>query len=261
MTPGTPSSTIPLSASNNCLTNGEASLALKQAASLGTQLTSLVGFSLIYNTLDNNKNPTTGMIVTYKQDVAGAGGDSKFLRETFDARYYYPITDDVVGFVRGQGGQINAWGGQDLRIIDNFNVGPSLVRGFAPGGIGPRDISDPTNLQAAGLGGTTYFGGTAEVQFPIFGLPREIGLKGAIFADAGTLFGYRGATNFSPLLGLPSGAACVAGNTAPNYTQSNCIQVSDDHTIRSSVGASIDLGVAARADPRRLRLCDHQGQV
>jgi outer membrane protein insertion porin family len=179
------------------------------------------------------------MIVTYKQDIAGAGGDSKFLRETFDARYYYPITDDVVGFVRGQGGQINAWGGQDLRIIDNFNVGPSLVRGFAPGGIGPRDISDPTNLQAAGLGGSTYFGGTAEVQFPIYGLPREIGLKGAIFADAGTLFGYRGATNFSPLLGMPSGAACVAGNTAPNYTQSNCIQVNDDHTIRSSIGASI----------------------
>jgi outer membrane protein insertion porin family len=199
---------------------------------------------LVYNTLDNNKSPTTGAIVTYKQDVAGAGGDSKFLRETFDARYYYPITDDFVGFVRGQAGQINAFGGQDLRIIDNFNVGPTLVRGFAPGGIGPRDISDPTNLQAAGLGGTTYFGGTAEVQFPIYGLPREIGLKGAIFADAGTLFGYRGASNFSPLLGLAPNAACFAGNTASavpgqNFTQSNCITVNDDHIIRSSIGASI----------------------
>jgi outer membrane protein insertion porin family len=244
VTPGTAGSTVPLSAGENCLTNGEASLALKQAAAQGTQLTSLVGFSLVYNTLDNNKNPTTGMILTYKQDVAGAGGDSKFFRETFDGRYYYPITDDVVGFVRGQGGQINAFGGQDLRIIDNFNVGPSLVRGFAPGGIGPRDISDPTNLQAAGLGGSTYFGGTAEVQFPIYGLPREIGLKGAIFADAGTLFGYHGASNFSPLLGLPANAACFAGNTASgtasqNFTQSNCINVNDDHTIRSSVGASI----------------------
>ena len=35
-----------------------------------------------------------------------------------------------------------------------------------------------------------------EVQFPIFGLPRELGLKGAVFADAGTLFGYKGATIF-----------------------------------------------------------------
>jgi outer membrane protein insertion porin family len=239
VTPGTAGTTVGLDDVNNCLSNGEASLALKQAASLGKQLTSLVGFSLIYNTLDNNKNPTTGGIATYKQDIAGAGGDSRFLRETFDGRYYYPLTDDFTGFVRLQGGQINAFGGQDLRIIDNFNVGPSLVRGFAPGGMGPRDISNLDNLQSAGLGGTTYFGGTAEVQFPIFGLPKEIGLKGAIFTDAGTLFGYRGQTNFSPLLGLPTGSACVPTNTAPTFTQGNCIQVDDERAIRASVGASL----------------------
>jgi outer membrane protein insertion porin family len=232
-----PTNGIPLGIDNSCLSNGEASLALKQAAAQGTQLTSLVGFSLIYNTLDNNKNPTTGVIATYKQDVAGAGGDSRFIRETFDARYYYPITDDFTAFVRAQGGQINAFGGQDLRIIDNFNVGPTLVRGFAPGGIGPRDISDPNNLQAAGLGGTTYFGGTAEVQFPIFGLPREIGLKGAIFADAGTLLGYHGQTNFSGLVG--GGPGCTTGNVAPTFTQGNCIQVDDERIIRSSIGASL----------------------
>ena len=120
-------------------------------------------------------------------------------------------TDDFTGFVRGQGGQINAFGGQDLRIIDNFNVGPTLVRGFAPGGIGPRDISDPNNLQAAGLGGTTYFGGTAEVQFPIFGLPREIGLKGAVFADAGTLFGYNGPDEFLDASRVAGGHALHSG--------------------------------------------------
>ena len=41
------------------------------------------------------------------------------------------------------------------------------------------------------LGGTTYFGGSVEVQFPIWGLPREIGLKGALFADGGSLFDYQ----------------------------------------------------------------------
>jgi outer membrane protein insertion porin family len=221
------------------LTNGEASLALKQAAAQGMVLTSLAGFSLIYNSLDNNKNPTTGIYANYKQDVAGLGGDSKFIRETFDGRYYYPITDDFVGFVRAQGGQINAFGGQSLDIINNFNVGPTLVRGFAPGGIGPRDISDPNNLQAAGLGGTTYFGGTAEVQFPIFGLPREIGLKGAVFADAGTLFGYRGQTNFATLLGMAPGSACIPTDRAPTFTQGSCIIVDDESKIRSSVGASL----------------------
>ena len=31
-------------------------------------------------------------------------------------------------------------GGNKLLITDNFNLGPTLVRGFAPSGIGPRDI-------------------------------------------------------------------------------------------------------------------------
>ena len=224
----------PPNAFNNCLTNGEASLALKQAAAQGLVLTSLFGYSLIYNTLDNNKNPTSGLYANFKQDVAGAGGDSRFLRETFDARYYYPLSDDFTGFLRVQGGQIYGFGGPDaLQIVNNFNVGPTLVRGFAPGGIGPRDISDPNNIAANGLGGTTYFGGTAEVQFPIWGLPREIGLKGAVFVDAGTLFGYQSQTNFA------GGHPCTPTNVAPLYTQGNCIDLDDEKTIRSSAGLSL----------------------
>ena len=240
VTPGT-AGTLPVSSANSCLTNGEASLALKQAAAQGTVLTSLAGFSLIYNTLDNNKNPNSGLIATYKQDVAGLGGDLQFVRETFDSHYYYPLTDDFTGLLRFQAGQINAFGGQPLDIINNFNLGPTLVRGFAPGGLGPRDISYLGNLQAAGLGGSSYFGGTAEVQFPIFGLPREIGLKGALFTDAGTLFGYNGPTNFGALQGLPGGnsAPCVPTYVAPLYTQGSCISVDDERLIRVSAGGSL----------------------
>ena len=240
VTPGT-AGTLPVSSANSCLTNGEASLALKQAAAQGTVLTSLAGFSLIYNTLDNNKNPNSGLIATYKQDVAGLGGNSQFVRETFDSHYYYPLTDDFTGLLRFQAGQINAFGGQPLDIINNFNLGPTLVRGFAPGGLGPRDISYLGNLQAAGLGGSSYFGGTAEVQFPIFGLPREIGLKGALFTDAGTLFGYNGPTNFGALQGLPGGnsAPCVPTYVAPLYTQGSCISVDDERLIRVSAGGSL----------------------
>jgi outer membrane protein insertion porin family len=227
---------------SNCLTNGEASVAIKQAAAMGPVVTSLVGYSLIWDNIDDRKNPTTGAWLNLHQDFAGLGGESHFVRETFDGKYYYPITDDLTGFFRLQGGQINQVGGGDLPLVDDFNLGPTLVRGFAPGGLGPRDISDPNNVAGNGLGGTTYFGGTAEIQFPIFGLPREIGLKGAIFADAGTLFGYQGQTNFSSLYGLPANTACWASNsatTATPYIQSNCVNVDDERTIRSSVGASL----------------------
>ena len=221
-------------ANSNCLTNGEASIAIKAAAAQGTILTSLVGYSLIWDNVDNRKNPTSGAYLNFHQDVAGLGGQSRFVRETFDGRYYYPLTDDLVGLIHLQGGNINSLRGS-LPIMDNFNLGPSLVRGFAPGGLGPRDISDPNNIASNGLGGTTYFGGSAEVQFPLFGLPRELGLKGALFTDAGTLFGFSAPRNYDALLGYHY---CPTGGAIP-LTQPSCLTVDDERRIRASAGASL----------------------
>ncbi|MHB2169209.1 outer membrane protein assembly factor BamA [Alsobacter sp. R-9] len=203
-----------------CIYNGEASLALKELT--GTYWTSLVGYTLAYNTLDNNKNPRAGYYAELKQDFAGLGGDSQFIRTTAEARYYHELTDDFVGMLKAQGGYLY---GNDLRITDQFFMGPSLVRGFAPAGIGPRDLSDPNNNA---LGGTTYFGASAEVQFPIFGLPRELGMKGAVFADAGTLFGYDGRTNFAGIAPTP---------VAAGYPST--LTVVDSSMIRSSIGGSL----------------------
>jgi outer membrane protein insertion porin family len=228
-----------VTATTNCLTNGEASLAAKQAAALGTTLTSLVGYTLTYNSLDNNKNPTGGIHAELRQDFAGVGGDSEFIRTTGDVRYYHGLYfDDFVGIARLQGGYIKGFGSEStLRISDQFELGPDLVRGFAPAGIGPRDTTIPLNAVNNPLGGTTYFGGSLEMQFPL-GLPKDFGFKGAVFADAGTLYGYQGATNFSPLVGLPAGSSCTDPTKAP-FKQSNCVTVQDDHKIRSSVGASL----------------------
>jgi outer membrane protein insertion porin family len=240
VTPGTAGSGLPLDSIYNCLTNGEASLAVKE--SQGKTLTSLVGLNFIYNTIDNPKDPTSGWLVEFKPEVAGLGGDSRFLRFTADARYYYPVADDVVGLLRAQGGHIQGFGGGKLRLTDHFNPGPSLVRGFAAGGFGPRDISyDPRN---GSVGGTTYFGASAEVQFPIWGLPKELGLRGAVFADAGTLFNYAGYKSFTGAngrtFGVAQGAvACVPTNVSPSFTQGNCMDVVDKNVIRSSVGAGI----------------------
>jgi outer membrane protein insertion porin family len=223
----------------NCLSNGEAPVEIKQAAAMGTIVTSLAGYSLLYNNLDDRKNPTSGYYATYKQEVAGLGGQSDFLRETFDARFYHPITEDFIGVLHLQGGQINSFGSNQALIINNFMEGPSLVRGFAPSGIGPRDISDPYNIQASALGGTSYYGASAEVDFPIFGLPREVGLKGAVFADAGNLIGYSGPTNFSNFLGYTYCPAPGSFASAFPITQSSCANVYDPNLIRTSAGVSL----------------------
>jgi outer membrane protein insertion porin family len=234
VTPGTAGAPA-LDNFNNCINNNEASIAIKEA--VGKTITSLVGANLVYNRLDNNQAPTSGYIVDVRPEVAGLGGDSKFVRVTGDARYYHTIFDDVVGSLRLQGGHIQAFGSDRLRLIDHFNLGPGLVRGFATGGIGPRDVTiDPRN---GSLGGTTYVGASAEVQFPIFGLPREIGLKGAVFADAGTLFGYKGATQFDvnrngAITGL-AGGVC----TGSFIVQAECINVRDRNVVRTSVGVGL----------------------
>ena len=36
---------------------------------------------------------------------------------------------------------LNQFGNSELRMLDHFQMGPNLVRGFAPNGIGPRDIN------------------------------------------------------------------------------------------------------------------------
>jgi outer membrane protein insertion porin family len=223
----------------NCLTNGEAPVEIKQAASQGNIVTSMAGFSILFNNIDDRKNPTTGYVVNYKQDFAGLGGQSEFIRETIDARWYHPITEDFIGLIHLQAGQINSFGSRQALIINNFMEGSSLVRGFAPGGMGPRDISDPFNIQASALGGTSYYGASAEVDFPIFGLPKEVGLKGAVFADAGNLIGYSGPTDFSNFLGFTN---CPPPNSIARAfptTQLSCADVWDPNLVRASVGASL----------------------
>ncbi|MEX0590375.1 MAG: outer membrane protein assembly factor BamA [Xanthobacteraceae bacterium] len=194
---------------------------------LGKAITSQIGYTLTHNTLDDNKNPTRGFYSTLGQDFAGLGGDVKLIRSTAEARTYYPITNDLTGMFRVQGGHVWGWGSGGLKVLDHFFQGPDLVRGFAPSGIGPRDLGS-TNEDA--LGGSLYWGATAEVIFPFPLVSKDFGLKAAIFADAGSLWGYEGTTTF----GMAPPGACPAGSTL-----NGTICLADSSSIRASVGASI----------------------
>lgn len=149
----------------------------------GENTTSLVGHSLIYDTRNSTIDPTEGWTFRLNQDVAGLGGDSKYFRNELRGGYFMPIfKKDVILKVTGKAGNIFGIG-EDVRINERFFIGSRDIRGFANEGLGPRD-------QATGdpLGGNNYAVGTAEVMFPV-GLPEELGVKGAVFTDVGTLFG------------------------------------------------------------------------
>jgi outer membrane protein insertion porin family len=196
------------------------SLPIQQAALAGPQWVSAVGDTITYNTLDNTKNPTSGISAQVSQDLAGLGGDVDFLRTTEDVRYYQKINDDLVGMVRAQGGYITGWGGQQVPLIDSFFGGPSLVRGFAPDGFGPRDLTPGTTMD--NVGGSMYWATTVELQSAIPGVPQEYGLKASAFVDSGSVFSYGGPTTF------------------PGSTQS--MQLANANILRSSVGVGLTWG-------------------
>src|SRR5262249_50080821 len=149
--------------------------------------------SLTYSTLDDVKNPTTGIRAALNEDLAGLGGDAKFLKTTADLRAYEPVTDDVVAMERAQAGYVTPWGGQPLALLNEFFGGPQLVRGFAVNGFGPRDVTPGTTMD--NVGGNIYWATTAELQSAVPFVPPEAGLKVAVFADAGSLWNTGGASS------------------------------------------------------------------
>lgn len=180
--------------------------------------TSLVGTSLTYDRRNHPKNPTAGYFLQGSVDFAGLGGDAQYVRLSGEGRFYYPITEKITFVGRAVAGHIQGWGDDDVRILDLYFRGGETIRGFERAGFGPRDLT--AGGQRDALGGKTYWATTAEVRFPLPLIPDDLGMGGAVFADAGSLFGMSSRAKDAVLSGV-DGA------------------VGDDSTIRSSVGASI----------------------
>jgi outer membrane protein insertion porin family len=148
----------------------------------GERFTSMIGQQLLFDQRDSSVRPTDGYFLRAGTEFAGLGGDVTFVRGTLGAGFYYPIMEDVVAELSGEAGMIHGLN-EDVAIFNRYFIGGRDLRGFQRGGIGPRDITTDD-----ALGGNTFFSGTAEVSFPL-GLPEELGLTGAVFADFGTLTG------------------------------------------------------------------------
>ncbi|MGF0537999.1 outer membrane protein assembly factor BamA [Agrobacterium sp. ES01] len=150
----------------------------------GDYTQSSVSQSIVYNTVDDRVMPREGIYASITHEYAGLGGDSNFYKIYGKARYFQSLSDelDIIGSVAVSAGYVAATDG-NLNIYDQFSIGGKEIRGFETGGIGPR----LTNGDA--LGGTTYMTASAEASFPLPVIPQDFGLRGAVFADAGTLYG------------------------------------------------------------------------
>ncbi len=153
------------------------------AALSDDRVTSSLTWTLVYDTIDNKTTPRDGYFGRLRQTIAGLGGDAEYVTTTIDARAYYTLfTDlDVVGSVRVQGGHLWSWDNNNVLIGDAFFQGQGLVRGFES--LGPRDIAT-----GDAIGGSTYAGVSGEISFALPYVSEALGIRAAVFADAGTLF-------------------------------------------------------------------------
>ncbi|MER8365847.1 outer membrane protein assembly factor BamA [Mesorhizobium sp. M0306] len=165
----------------------DVSQAIQNGVNESPWLKSSVSLGLIYNTIDDMKNPHDGIYANVGTEVAGLGGDAKFIKVTARGSIYQTLSEqlDLVGLISGGAGHVQGYGNGDLRVFDHFQSSDRMIRGFEYGGIGPV-ASDNSNDH---LGGTTYFNASAEAQFPLPVIPESFGLRGAVFADAATLYG------------------------------------------------------------------------
>jgi len=158
---------------------------------LGGRLSSILGYSFTWDRRNDPITPTGGFDVQLSQDLAGLGGDVRFLRTDVSANYYKGLFKDVIASASLKGGFIRGWGDDTVAINDRFFKGNFDFRGFDNAGVGPRvlqfetqNAGDPvTEFRLDRLGGNAFGLAIGEVSFPL----AIDSLMGSLFIEAGTV--------------------------------------------------------------------------
>ncbi len=145
----------------------------------GRSMLSSIGHTIQYDTRDSRFSPRQGLIASMNHELAGVGGSVKFLKTDARGSIFVPLTDSITGNAGLGGGYVEGLG-QDVRVLDRFNLGSRELRGFANAGASPRD-----RATGDAVGGNWYYAGTFSVSFPL-GLPNEAGIRARSFVDYGS---------------------------------------------------------------------------
>jgi outer membrane protein insertion porin family len=235
---------------------------------IGERTTSSIGYSLVYNTLNNSIRPSAGHRAVLSQDFAGLGGTVKYLRTRLNAAKYWSLGGGFIFSTSVEGGYIHSFedsrgeGIDKVRLTDRFFLGEPQIRGFDIRGVGPRVLrvpytdlngtlsEDRRTIQDDALGGRAYYLGRAEIEIPLSTGARELGLRPSVFVDAGAVFGVTRPPTLNvtfcdppvgsgtPRTSVPFGTSCPAGATATPGFQERF--VGDTPKPRVSVGFGVN---------------------
>lgn len=177
---------------------------------LGNRLSSILGVSVTYNSLNSRLRPTRGRTFTLSSEFAGLGGDVRYLRFRGRGQQFWNIGNS--GFIfslLAEGGTIiplqerPGEGVDDVLLTDRFFLGEPQFRGFDIRGVGPRILTQPyqdvdgvptpiterNRVRDDALGGRNYYLARAELEIPLGTGARELGLRPSVWVDVGALWG------------------------------------------------------------------------
>jgi outer membrane protein insertion porin family len=207
---------------------------------VGDRTTSSIGYSLVFDNLNDRIRPTRGRRVVLSQDFAGLGGSVKYIRTRGEGHQYWNVFGFTVS-ANAEGGYIHSLeksrgeGIDKVRLTDRFYLGQPDFAGFDIRGLGPRvlratcstesttecvPITDRSQMSDDALGGRAYYFGKLEIQLPLGSAARELGIRPSIFANVGSVFGLTKPVlsnvgvggQFREILDAQGNRLCIDGN-------------------------------------------------
>ena len=170
----------------------------------GTDTVSAIGHSLSFDRRNSRYKPSRGFNIILNQDLAGLGGNSYYYKNSIELNSYKRLSENFIGALKIQAGNINGYNGKYSPLSSNFKLGGKNLRGFKSGKVGPK-------LGNSYTGGQYYY---------LTSLETNIDLNIDAFDITSTFF-----IDFGSVWGLDN----------PAYGT-----IDDKHETRSSVGLNFN---------------------
>ncbi|MHB1207624.1 MAG: BamA/TamA family outer membrane protein, partial [Rhodospirillaceae bacterium] len=146
----------------------------------GSSFLSQISQVTTFDMRNNVINPTKGYFIAVNSDLAGFGGDQRFVRGGIGgAIYTMPFEGWIIS--AGASGTYLVGLGQDVKIYQRSQLGGQSLRGYQDYGASPRDAAN-----GASLGGDWIATANFELRVPL-GLPKDVGIKTRLFNDWGVI--------------------------------------------------------------------------
>ena len=146
----------------------------------GTSTVSSFGYSFSSDKRNSPYKPSAGYKYVLQQDIAGIGGDSFFIKSTYDHTYYKRLSKSFIGSLKLNFGHLNGYNNKYAPISSYFNLGGNRLRGFQSQRVGPKTGNSYTGGQYFYLLSTE-----TNIDLPI----ENFDITSTLFLDVGSVWG------------------------------------------------------------------------